>query len=118
MFRGCTSLTTAPAELPAMTMASQCYAGMFLNCTKLTTAPKLPATTLGYACYYCMFQGCTSLTTAYVKAAYTDFSGQCSYMFSSCTATGAKLHTTTANQGSWTGHMGGANWTAVGDWND
>ena len=63
MFRGCTSLTTAPV-LPATTLASSCYVSMFNGCTSLTTAPVLPATTLANYCYYYMFQGCTSLTTA------------------------------------------------------
>jgi len=63
-----------------------------------------------------MFYGCSSLTTAYVKAEYTDANYECYQMFNGCTATGATLHTTNAT--SWTGHMGGANWTAVGDWND
>ena len=34
MFCGCTSLTTAP-ELPATTLASECYQAMFANCTSL-----------------------------------------------------------------------------------
>ena len=64
MFWGCTNLTTAP-ELPATTLANQCYAAMFNGCTSLTTAPSvLPATTLTERCYEWMFEGCTSLTTA------------------------------------------------------
>ena len=63
MFKGCTSLTTAP-ELPATTLVSSCYAGMFQDCTSLTTAPALPATTLASGCYSHMFQNCKSLTTA------------------------------------------------------
>ena len=60
MFRGCTSLTTAPA-LPATTLTEYCYANMFYGCTSLTTAPTLPATTLANNCYATMFWGCTSL---------------------------------------------------------
>ena len=63
MFRGCTSLTTAPS-LPATTLAFNCYYGMFNSCRSLTTAPSLPATTLANNCYYGMFSGCISLTTA------------------------------------------------------
>ena len=63
MFKGCTSLTTAP-KLPATTLAGGCYNGMFKGCTSLTTAPKLPATTLAGTCYINMFSDCTSLTTA------------------------------------------------------
>jgi len=45
MFRGCTSLITAP-ELPATTLTNYGYQGMFGGCTSLTKAPDLPATTL------------------------------------------------------------------------
>jgi hypothetical protein len=68
MFSGCTSLTTAP-ELPATTLANNCYESMFSGCTSLTTAPELPATTLTNNCYYYMFNGCTSLN--YIKAMFT-----------------------------------------------
>ena len=63
MFRDCRNLTTAP-ELPATTLASDCYCAMFRDCRNLTTAPELPATTLANYCYYRMFYNCTSLTTA------------------------------------------------------
>ena len=36
---------------------------MFEGCTSLTTAPELPATTLASNCYYSMFKGCTNLNT-------------------------------------------------------
>ena len=68
MFRGCTSLTTAP-ELPATTLANRCYFGMFDGCTSLTTAPELPATTLVQYCYQYMFSGCSNLN--YIKAMFT-----------------------------------------------
>ena len=42
MFAGCKGLTRAP-QLPAMTLQSQCYAEMF-RATGLTKAPALPAT--------------------------------------------------------------------------
>lgn len=63
LFDGCTSLTTAP-ELPATTLASNCYARMFQGCTSLRCAPVLPATTMSEYCYQYMFQGCTSLSVA------------------------------------------------------
>src|SRR5574344_2006953 len=69
MFNGCTSLTTAP-ELPATTLAEQCYSYMFNGCTALTTAPELPATTLANYCYQSMFKNCTNLQ--YVKCLSTD----------------------------------------------
>lgn len=71
MFKGCTSLTTAPA-LPATTLAPQCYGSMFQGCTSLTAAPALPATTLANSCYFGMFYSCTSLN--YIKMLATDIS--------------------------------------------
>ena len=85
LFRGCTSLTTAPS-LPATTLAGSCYRQMFYGCTALTAAPSLPATTLADSCYYQMFYGCTSLTTAQSLPA-TSLVGSCyRQMFSGCTS--------------------------------
>ena len=83
MFRGCTSLTTAP-ELPATRLANNCYNRMFYGCTSLTTAPVLPATTLVSNCYNSMFSGCTSLTTAPELPATTLDSKCYQYMFKDC----------------------------------
>ena len=55
--------------LPATTLAKNCYYYMFRGCTSLTTAPKLPATTLANRCYYYMFRDCASLN--YIKAMFT-----------------------------------------------
>ena len=55
------NLTSAP-NLPATTLAMRCYSGMFGGCQSLTTAPNLPATTLAEYCYLGMFSNCTSLT--------------------------------------------------------
>ena len=63
MFYNCTSLVTAP-ELPATTLANECYERMFYKCTSLVNAPVLPATTLSVYCYNEMFTQCKSLETA------------------------------------------------------
>ena len=63
MFSGCTSLVNAP-ELPAKTLADYCYHSMFEHCTSLINAPELPAKTLANSCYGYMFYGCTSLVNA------------------------------------------------------
>ena len=84
MFYGCTNLNSAPA-LPATTLASNCYHSMFRGCTNLDTAPALPAKTLADYCYYYMFRGCTNLKTAPELPATTLASGSYSYMFSGCT---------------------------------
>ena len=84
MFYDCTGLTTAP-ELPATTLASSCYQSMFGGCTKLVNAPELPATTLADSCYEFMFYCCTSLVTAPTLSATTLASNCYSHMFSGCT---------------------------------
>ena len=62
MFRGCTSLTTAP-ELPATELSRGCYGEMFSGCTSLTTAPGLPAEQLLEYCYGGMFYNCIKLNS-------------------------------------------------------
>jgi hypothetical protein len=84
MFSGCSKLTTAPAILPAETMAGQSYYYMFNNCTSLTSAPELPATTMSTSCYAGMFYGCTSLETAPELPA-TSLASTCyANMFNGC----------------------------------
>ena len=85
MFKGCTSLTTAP-ELPATTLAESCYDGMFQGCTSLTTPPQLPATTLAEKCYNWMFRDCTSLTVAPELPATTLATYCYGSMFRDCTS--------------------------------
>lgn len=70
LFAECGNLTTSP-ELPATTLADNCYYSMFRNCTSLTISPKLPAMTLAKRCYAYMFHNCTSLTTSPELAAKT-----------------------------------------------
>ena len=84
MFNNCTSLTTAPATLPA-TLGQYCYTDMFKGCSSLTTAPALPATTLAIYCYYNMFYGCTSLVQAPELPATTLVLGCYQQMFYGCT---------------------------------
>ena len=83
MFKYCSSLTTAP-DLPAETLASSCYQEMFSGCTSLTTAPDLPAETLASNCYDGMFYNCKALTTAPDLPAKTLASNCYHVMFSYC----------------------------------
>ena len=85
LFKGCTSLTKAPA-LPATTLASDCYDRMFQGCTSLTEAPALPSTTLASSCYNGMFQGCTSLVNAPVLPVTTLANNCYENMFYGCTS--------------------------------
>jgi hypothetical protein len=63
---------TGKYELPATTLASHCYESMFRGCTSLTTAPELPANTLVDGCYKYMFYGCSKLN--YIKMHATNMS--------------------------------------------
>ena len=84
LFGSCSVLTSAP-ELPATTLADNCYSFMFYGCTSLTSAPDLPATKLAENCYDSMFQVCTNLNTAPKLPAKTLAEGCYSYMFLGCT---------------------------------
>ena len=83
MFNSCAYLTTAP-KLPATTLAEYCYDSMFMNCSELISAPKLPATTLAEYCYMDMFCYCSNLTTAPELPATTLVNCCYTYMFSYC----------------------------------
>ena len=85
MFERCTSLTQVP-KLPATILANDCYNGMFAFCTSLTQAPELPATTLANYCYNAMFQNCSSLTQAPELPATTLAYSCYSYMFNGCSS--------------------------------
>ena len=84
MFLGCTNLKSAP-KLPAPTLTTGCYFGMFSMCTNLKTAPELPAKALAYQCYDSMFSGCTNLKSAELSIEFLDDRGCCNFMFNNCT---------------------------------
>ena len=84
MFYKCYNLTQAP-ELPATTLANQCYANMFSQCVNLVQAPELPATTLAEGSYSSMFSCCNSLITAPELPAMTLAYRCYSSMFHECT---------------------------------
>ena len=83
MFLGCTNLKSAP-KLPAPTLTTGCYFGMFSMCTNLKTAPELPAKALAYQCYDSMFSGCTNLKSAELSIEFLD-RDCCNFMFNNCT---------------------------------
>ena len=84
LFENCSVLTSAP-ELPATSLADNCYYCMFLGCTNLKSAPELPATSLAINCYYAMFSGCTNLKSAPKLPAPTLATYCYAFMFSGCT---------------------------------
>ena len=83
MFLGCTNLKSAP-KLPAPRLTTGCYFGMFSMCTNLKTAPELPAKALAYQCYDSMFSGCTNLKSAELSIEFLD-RDCCNFMFNNCT---------------------------------
>ena len=85
MFRGCNALTTAP-ELPATTLVVDCYSTMFYGCSALTNAPELKVKTLAESCYAHMFWDCSALTTAPELPATTLAYACYDSMFRGCTA--------------------------------
>jgi hypothetical protein len=88
MFLDCTSLIKAP-ELPATSLMTHCYYGMFYGCTSLTKAPDLPATTLAQSCYSGMFEGCTSLQSIKVHfKKWYNSAHECTDWLSGVSATG------------------------------
>ena len=108
MFSGCTSLTTAPV-LSSTTLAEGCYKSMFIGCTALTTTPELPASTMAKNCYSSMFSGCTSLTTAPVLSSTTLAENCYQGMFDRCTSltTAPVLPATTLAKGCYWGMFEG-----------
>ena len=55
-FSGSTGLKDASGlDLDGIALADSCYASMFYGCSSLTQAPALPATTLASYCYAGMF---------------------------------------------------------------
>ena len=71
MFTLCTLLTEAP-ELPATTLANNCYSQMFAVCYSLRKAPDLPAKTLTSGCYNEMFINCITLSEIKMLASNID----------------------------------------------
>ena len=84
LFQNCKAMTSAP-DLPAETLAEECYSFMFDGCTSLKTAPELPATTLAGYCYFRMFSRCKALETAPTLSAETLDTSCYGYMFDGCT---------------------------------
>ncbi len=67
-FQGCKALIAAP-ELPAKTLAKQCYYYMFFGCTALKIAPVLPATEANVeGAYAAMFNRCVKLNNVEMLA--------------------------------------------------
>ena len=85
MFSRCTGLVRAP-ELPATSLARDCYANMFSDCTALTEAPTLPATTLAFECYSAMFSCCSALVNAPALTATTLAEWCYGNMFDACSS--------------------------------
>jgi len=86
MFYGCTAMTSVVSTLPSTSMKEGCYNSMYYNCKSLTSVPSnyLPSTSLDVSCYKAMFQGCTSLTNMPSLPATTLKNTCYQYMFYNC----------------------------------
>ena len=103
MFYGCSNLTTPP-ELPATSLSTSAYQGMFLG-SALTEVPLLPATTLATQCYQDMFNACKYLEgpavlpapTLVTKCYYKMFYGASKLNSVVCLATDHSVEDCTTN---------------------
>ena len=87
LFKNCTGLTDARyLILSQATVPEKGYFEMFKGCTSLITAPKIEATKFGSSSLNSMFSGCTSLTTIrpFTIDSYAYYI--CSNMFEKCTS--------------------------------
>jgi len=90
LFNGCISLVDAP-ELPATSLVADCYMGIFMGCTSLVNTPELPATVMAQNCYANMFYGCTSVTVQPTLVGTVLASGCYQGMFRGTSITRAQL---------------------------
>ena len=72
LFENCVNLIDASHLILPDTVKNLDYWGLFRNCTNLKRGPDLPAKTLAINCYNGMFQNCSSLN--YIKCLATDIS--------------------------------------------
>lgn len=88
LFSGCTKLQSAEnLVLPTRNVTKNGYKEMFKGCTSLTKPPKeLPATSLDSYCYESMFSGCTAMTESPVLSARSAVIGAYNYMFKDCSS--------------------------------
>lgn len=87
LFKNCAGLTDARyLILPQATVPEKGYFEMFKGCTSLITAPKIEATKFGSSSLNSMFSGCTSLTTIrpFTIDSYAYYT--CANMFENCTS--------------------------------
>ena len=89
LFYGNANLYNDPVRklmLPATTLTSSCYRGMFKQCTHLSSSPALPATKLNWGVYKFMFSGCVALTEAPELPCMDIASNAYGSMFYGCTS--------------------------------
>lgn len=67
MFYGCTLLKRSMAMPAGAEAAYMCCHAMYYECTALETLAELPATTLATSCYSGMYRGCTSVKVSEVQ---------------------------------------------------
>ena len=86
MFQNCSNMVSTPKELPSTSTATYCYANMFRGCSKITAGPKILATSTSANSHIQMFYECTSLvkTPDLLPATLSNYCY--SNMFKGCTS--------------------------------
>lgn len=115
MFKGCIMMTDTP-ELPATTLAINCYASMFCW-SGIEHSPILPVRTLTYnGCYYSMFWSCSNLKSVYCLAENITSSTSSNYTnnwMDSVSNSGTFYKSTNATEWPRTKHGIPSGWTVV-----
>jgi len=83
LFKQSNAVSAENLILPVMTLTNDCYRAMFSKSPYFTKAPELPATTLAVECYWYMFEDC-GITKAPDLPATTLVKGCYGYMFTGC----------------------------------
>ena len=78
---------------------------MFVNCSKLISAPVLPAETLVTGCYWQMFSGCTSLNSVTMLATNIEATGCLTNWMEGVAATGTFIKAASLEQGTESGKI-------------
>lgn len=89
LFDGCSGLNIVngdPLVLPATELRGGCYHSMFRGCTSLTLAPALPAVDVPEFAYVSMFEGCTALVNPGLMNASSCGTSSFASMFAGCTS--------------------------------
>ena len=82
----CNSMLSMDFEnITSLSKYKYAFVSLFKGCTSLTKAPALPATTLSDYCYYYLFDGCKSLKEVRISATKTATGALANWLGNACT---------------------------------